>query len=57
MEYFSLNRWRASYLRTCLKTLLLVEAINKPDGAMPGGLDNVRDGVENMVEVSSDQRE
>ena len=43
MEYFSLNRWWASYSRMCLKTLLLVEVINGPDGAMPGGLDNVRE--------------
>ena len=41
-----------------LEDLMLVEAINGPaDGAMPGGLENVRDGAENMVEVNFVQGE
>ncbi|KAF8812727.1 DUF654-domain-containing protein [Phlegmacium glaucopus] len=36
-----------------LEDLMLVEAVNAPDGAMPGGLDNVRD----EVEVNVNQRE
>lgn len=40
-----------------LEDLMIVEAVNAPDGAMPGGLDNVRDDGENMVEVNFDQRE
>ena len=40
-----------------LEDPMLVEAVNAPDGAMPGGLDNVRDGDENMVEVNFGQQE
>ena len=41
-----------------LEDLLLVEAVNAPDGVMPGGLDNIRDGgAENVVEVDFDQGE
>ena len=41
-----------------LEDLMLVEAVNAPDGGMPGGLDNVRDdGGENVIEVNFDQRE
>jgi hypothetical protein len=41
-----------------LEDLMLVEAVNAPDGVMPGGLDNVRDdGGENVVEVNFDPRE
>jgi hypothetical protein len=41
-----------------LEDLMLVEAINPapgPDGAMPGGLENVRDDGENVVEVNFNQ--
>ena len=38
-----------------LEDLMLVEAVNAPDGVMPGGLDNVRDDGENMAEA--DQRD
>ena len=31
-----------------LEDLMLVEAVNAPDGVIPGGLDNVRDGDENV---------
>jgi hypothetical protein len=41
-----------------LEDLMLVEAVNAPDGVIPGGLDNVRDDdEENVVEVNFDQRE
>jgi hypothetical protein len=30
-----------------LEDLMLVEAVNAPDGVIPGGLDNVRDDDEN----------
>jgi len=40
-----------------LEDLMLVEAVNAPDGAMPGGLDNIRGDGENVVEVNFDQRE
>ena len=41
-----------------LEDLMLVEAVNAPDGVIPGGLDNVRDDDnENVVEVNFDQRE
>ena len=36
---------------------MLVEAVNAPDGVIPGGLDNVWDDDENAVEVNLDQRE
>lgn len=31
-----------------LEDLMLVEAVNAPDGVIPGGLDNVRDDDENI---------
>ena len=41
-----------------LEDLMLVEAVNAPDGVIPGGLDNVRDDdEENVFEVNFDQRE
>ena len=42
-----------------LEDLMLVEAVNAPDGVIPGGLENVRDDDddENVVEVNFDQRE
>ena len=40
-----------------LEDLMLVEAVNAPDGVIPGGLDNIRDDDENVVGVNFDQRE
>lgn len=41
-----------------LEDLMLVEAVNAPDGVIPGGLDNVRDDDdENVVGINFDQRE
>jgi hypothetical protein len=40
-----------------LEDLMLIEAVNAPDGVIPGGLDNVRDDDENVVRVNFDQRE
>ena len=40
-----------------LEDLMLVEAVNAPDGVIPGGLDNVRDDDENVVGVNFDQRQ
>ena len=31
-----------------LEDMMLVEAVNAPDGVIPGGLDNVRDDDENL---------